>query len=250
MTGIYSGFVTNNISGVNQQNQCPSSKIINQSYINTSQKENGFYLSSNENYLSPLAKLPVSVPRIKKEFNHESYENGNIPWYSIYKEPFPMGIGFIGLSPSYQLFNYSTSSFIGTVKVYNLTTYNQSLKSSVMTFQLNVVLNFKNGFSNYSYWIQDVAFVNTTNNFVSFVDNIWNFTFTGNGLPKMLNSTVSGNGEVYPYYNNSYYAYGPGNSPGNDEPLPIPYYIKFMVNTTINYDRYPVVSFYYNDGYG
>ena len=250
MIGIYSGFVSNNVSGVNREIQHPNNKITHQGYMNTSLKESHSYLASNENYLGIPSISSVSVPLINKEFSHESYENGNIPWYSIYKEPSPMGIGFIGLSPTNKVFSYSTTSFLGIVKVFNLTTYNQSLNSSIMTFQLNVVLNFRTGLSSYSYWIQDIAFVNTKTNFVSFSDEIWNFTISGNVLPNMLNSTVSGNGDVFSYQDSSYYAYGPGNLPGNYESFSIPYYMKLMVNTTTNYEGYPIVSFYYNDGYG
>ncbi|MEM3192969.1 MAG: thermopsin family protease, partial [Candidatus Parvarchaeota archaeon] len=191
-----------------------------------------------------------SIPKIPTHLRVPRGSNENAPWYSYYEEPAPMGIGFMGLSPENQLYNYSTSSFLGIARIESLETYNSSLNYSSrdMTFQLNVNLGFYNGNKFYDYWIQDVAFVNTSTNTPAFINNIWNFTYNSSG--KIYSSTLSGNGAIYSYHNMSFYAYSAPDVQGNGVSLSFPYTLEFRVNATINSMGNPAVSFFYNDGFG
>ena len=111
-------------------------------------------------------------------------------FFGYYWEPAPVGIADYGLSgtigPSY---SYSTPMFEGKIQISSLQTYSNVTKA-YMSIQLNVVLVFSNNGEQYVYWIQDVAQINTMNNYLSFIDNIWNLSSLGS---KMYNSTVIGN---------------------------------------------------------
>ncbi len=196
---------------------------------------------------SELPKLPTHKAILLNQ-NHSSEEINPYLFYS--QEPAPMGIADYGIGPNGQPYAYETPAFLGIVNVNSLNTYNSSLNQSAnwMSFQLNVNLVFENDNSLYAYWVQDVVHVNTTNNYVNFIDNIWNDSSIGSN---MYNSTVLGNGTVANSGGTGfYYCFANQYLPGNDVYLPYPYTIQFEVFSYINAQGYPAVAFLYNDGYG
>jgi len=192
---------------------------------------------------NPIQEIPANHSRKDSTLSPDQI--------SLYNqsEPAPMGIVDYGIGPKGRPYQYNTTAFLGIVNVYNLNTYNSSfLLSSEMSFQLNVNLVFTNGNSSYTYWIQDVAIVHTSDNFVYFVDNIWNFSSPS---ASMLSSTVDGYGTISDYGNTAFYVCKAGLlSSGNNVFLSYPYEIELMVNTSINFLDRPVVYFSYNDGFG
>jgi len=145
------------------------------------------HLSENQLFYSQIPKkLSKPIVNINQQVN---------PYKFYYREPAPMGIADYGIGPNNQPYVYEAFGFLGVIKVNNLETYNASLNQSAysMGFQLNVNLVFTNGNKQYVYWIQDVAQVDTLDNYVQFIDNIWNSSSPG---ASMFDSTVLGNGTV------------------------------------------------------
>ncbi len=216
-----------------------------------------------------LLSIPASVSFTEKKLdqiveNKSSYyemeshgfqENkGNLssvnPFQLYTKEPAPVGVTDFGIGPNDKPYEYSTNSFLGNVYVNYLSTYNSSINQSQtwVSFQLNVNLVFIDGNVPYVYWIQNVAEVNTSNNYVGFVDNIWNFSSASSS---MNNSSVSGSGTVTSAGNTDYY-YSIANQTlrGNEINLTAPYRISLNVTAGVGGNNKPYVSFLYNDGYG
>ncbi|MEM0139088.1 MAG: thermopsin [Ferroplasma sp.] len=168
-------------------------------------------------------------------------------------EPAPMGIADYGIGAGNQPYEYNTTSFLGIINITSLQTYNSSLNSGYygsengMTFQLNLNMVFYDGSEKYVYWTQNVIDLNTSNNQICFIDNVWNISSYG---ANMHNSTISGNGTVA---NSSgecfYYSIANASSPGNLEKLHYPANIELMINTTVA-DGKPELLFEYNDGSG
>jgi len=209
----------------------------------------GTQASNKPTYNSLENIIPNKIPRTL--LNKTNNNNQPVNPFSLYsKEPAPMGIADYGIGPNNQPYAYETPEFLGVINVNKLETYNASLNQSAywMTFQLNVNLVFENGNTQYAYWIQDVVFVNTSDNYIQFIDNIWNFSSPG---ANMFDSTVLGNGTVG---NSSgtgfYYDWANQYLPGNDISLSYPYNIQLEVFSYINAQGYPAVAFQYNDGYG
>ncbi len=126
-------------------------------------------------------------------------------------EPAPMGIVDYGIGNNNSGFAFNTTAFTGAVNISSIRTDNSSLPCPYnMTIQLNSVLQFNYNGKNYTYWIQDVALVNTNYSIpkMEIIDNVWNFSSPA-GV--MLNSTISGNGTVEnsttPYYFSYYHYY-------------------------------------------
>jgi hypothetical protein len=198
-------------------------------------------------------KFPALFEVLEHKFTSINRNNSNegINPYSFYsQEPAPMGIADYGLGINGQPYLYTTNQFLGIISG-SINTYNASLNgdSNSLSFQLNVNLFFSDGNNNYAYWIQDVAYLNTSNNFVFFLDNIWNdSSFLGSS---MYNSTVSGNGTVGNSQGTGfYYAWANQYLPGNFIYLPNPYKIQFLVVSYVTVYGQPAVAFMYNDGYG
>ncbi len=166
-------------------------------------------------------------------------------------EPAPMGLADFGIEnagTSNQAYRYNTTSFLSSVNINSLSVVNNTTNNKCMTFQFNLNMAFYDGNSLYVYWVQDVAYVNTTSHDIAFLDNIWNLTSQS---ANMHNSTLSGNGTVG---NSSgthfYYSYANNSLPGNCLSLIYPSTIDFMVNSTVTSNGKPQVDFMYNDGYG
>ena len=141
-------------------------------------------------------------------------------WSSLFgysSEPAPMGIVDYGLGPPvdglyYDTYSYSTPIFAGNVTINSLLALGNQSTGSWVSFQLNAVLVFTNSGTQYSYWIQDVAELNTQNDYLYFQDNIWNLSSISAG---MLPSTIQGNGGIYPSSAGDYYGAVAGSLPGN-----------------------------------
>ena len=168
-------------------------------------------------------------------------------------EPAPMGLADYGID--YQCnglvekpYYYNTTSFLGTVSINSIDVVNNTTGSPWMTFQFNVNLVFCSGQNLYVYWMQDVAFLNTSDKEVYFIDNVWNISSpSGN----MLTSSIEGNGTIG---NSSgthyYYDFANANLPGNCANLKYPSEMQLMMNSSITKNGIPEVAFMYNDGSG
>jgi hypothetical protein len=207
---------------------------------------------TSNNSTKYLSENALSYNQIPKELTKQipnRYQHVN-PFSLYLKEPAPMGITDYGIAQNGQPYDYKTTSFLGNITVNRLETYNSSLNQSAnyAGFQLNVNIIFYNGNSFYVYWIQDVVQIDTADNYVMFIDNIWNMSSSG---ASMYNSTVLGNGTVGSSGGTGYY-YDLANQylPGNDMYLPYTYNIQLKVYSYVNSKGYPAVSFLYNDGHG
>ncbi len=167
------------------------------------------------------------------------------------KEPAPMGIADYGIGYNNVPYSYNTTSFLGIVHINSIHTDNNSLSTPAdMTLQLNVNMVFNDGSTKYVYWVQDVAFLNTSsgNHLVDFIDNIWNISSVN---ANMHNSTILGNGTIGNSSGSGYYFdFANSSLPGNNIVLQYPTNIEFKIVSIITSNNKPEVAFMYNDGYG
>lgn len=160
-------------------------------------------------------------------------------------EPAPMGLGDFGVGEDGAPYTYGTSEFLGNFSWTSLNiTYGGD---SQFTDQLNVVLEFVQDSVTYAYWIQDVAFLDSSTGELTFENNIWNFSSPSYCLS---NSAVSGNGTVYPYGGGceGYYAVGASTQPGADEFMPSPGGFSLEARSYLAAGGQPEVAFEYWDG--
>ncbi len=146
-----------------------------------------------------------------------------------FSSPVPVGIvsyGLYNISNDSGAYRIETNSIVGFARIDSIHAYNASppanTSATSASLQLNVVLNITatNG-NRFSYWIQDVADLNTSNMTYAIGDNIWNMT----GLnASVTNGTVSAMGSSVPI--------GSGSSPNAT------FYV-FFPNTTVSYS-YPL----------
>ena len=195
---------------------------------------------------SPHLQSP-KVTNPKLESNHQNSQVN--PYLSYIKEPAPMGIADYGLGLNRVPYNYSSESFLGVIDVNSLKTYNSSrFVLGNVTFQLNLNMVFSYEGKSYVYWVQDVLYLNTSNNEASFLDNIWNLSSSN---ANMFNSTVLGNGTVSSAGNSYFYFdFASNSSSGNNISLKYPTTIYLKMNATVSSLGIPEVVFLYNDGYG
>jgi hypothetical protein len=98
-----------------------------------------------------------------------------------------------------------------------------------------------------------VAYFNTTDNNIYFIDNVWNFSaiLFPDTSSSMSNSTVSGNGSILSSSEGAlYYDIANSSLPGNFVNLTEPSEIELMSNSTVSSSGSPEVVLRYNDGYG
>ena len=192
-----------------------------------------------------VAKTNLSVPKIPSHPNHSTQNQipsaSGVDVYSLHSsEPAPMGIADYGIGSS-GAYGYSTSSFLGIARVYSLTTQNLTGDPS-MSFQLNAVLEFTtNNGQQFVYWIQDVAQYYTNNSAIYFLDNVWNLSSSS---AQMSSSGILGNGQVTTYSGGRSYYYDRANT--YSDYLSLPNLIGFKVDSSINSQNEPQVSFEYN----
>jgi hypothetical protein len=155
-------------------------------------------------------------------------------------EPAPMGIADFGVDSSGNGYSYTTNEFLGIVSIDSISVYNAANTGyeSQLTFQENIVFDFTVGGTEYQYWIQDVVFLDTSDNQTSFENNIWNMTSS-----TMDSGTVTGNGSVY---GGQFYA-ETANTPGSGATLVYPTAIELLVVESVVNNK-PSVAFEYRDG--
>ena len=170
------------------------------------------------------------------------------PFALIQKEPAPMGIADFGVTAAagtVHAYSYGSPVFQGNVRIDSLYEYGGGYH--YMTFQLNDVVVFTLAGQNYSYWIQDVASIDTQGKTLGWIDNIWNLSGSTGALSS---AELSGNGTVNSVSGTDWYADSPsGSYPGGQISIAYPFNIsERTVDSTIG--GTPMVAFEYNDGYG
>lgn len=169
--------------------------------------------------------------------------SGVSPYNYYTDEPAPVGIADFGLDASGNGYTYHTSEFLGVTYLRNFSVYNPDDGAPyVVSIQLNVVLQFKEGGALYQYWIQDVSFLDTSQNAPTFLNNIWNLSSAN---LSMGNDSVTGNGSVYgdEFYEDS------ASGTGNGVALPAVSELDLLVVASV-VDDTPAVAFEYRDDYG
>lgn len=166
-------------------------------------------------------------------------------------EPAPMGVADFGVGADGAGYRYNTTAFLGNFSWQDLSFQATSVyppTQTAVSVQLNVVLVFEVDGTNYSYWVQDVAFFNTTTLYVEFEDNVWNLSSSAECL---ANSAVSGNGTVLLFKAGScigYYAYPAQFQAGNDRQMSRPGSFSLLLRSYRATDGAPEVSVGYADG--
>jgi hypothetical protein len=132
-----------------------------------------------------------------------------------------MGVADLGLTSSLASYSYSTPRFVGEAGIRTLSVSGPDFDLYSLSFQLNVVVVLTHGSRTAAYWIQDVPFLNTSTQVLSFEDNVWNLS---SSTLSMYTNSITGNGTVFSLGNGEdYYADGPGSSyPGNGVRFPYP----------------------------
>jgi hypothetical protein len=156
-----------------------------------------------------------------------------------------MGVTDYGVTPAGNGYSYSTPVFQASANIRSLVGLSSSSGPN-FTFQLNVVVLISGGGSTYSYWIQDVAFIDTSLNGIVWEDNVWNLSAGSSG---MKSTSISGNGSVLtgfgvPFYGDAAFGY-PGSGVQFSEPKTITARV-----VASNISGVPHVGFQYEDGYG
>lgn len=182
--------------------------------------------------------------------------------FPLRTEPAPMGIADYGKDPN-GAYAYNTTSFVGIVTIASLSTQDNSTGDPRMSFQLNVNLVFRTNAGLYVYWIQDMARIDTSSGYVSFLDNIWNSSASKANM-SAISGVLIGSGQIrssnFGSYSQSWYYDWANESsglprilPGNDINLTYPTTpttITFNVTSWVSSSGKPMVSFAYDDGYG
>jgi hypothetical protein len=172
-----------------------------------------------------------------------------VPAYGgTYDEPAPMGITDFGVTPGGTPYAYATPSWLGTVTLRDLTVTDGSSVATGLGFQLNVVLVLDGDGRNFTYWVQNVVEMDSSDEAIGFVNNIWNFS---SPTATLKGSELAGNGAVASTGSGSswYYYVDPNSGDGNGISLALPATVEDMV-TTGTHDGTPYVDFLYQDGYG
>jgi thermopsin len=160
-------------------------------------------------------------------------------------EPAPMGIVDYGIGANGHGFHFNSTSFTGIVNINNLTTHNSSIEncSHNMGIQLNLNFRFNDSGTNYTYWVQNVAILNTSSHQIAFIDNVWNFT---SPPYNMHNNTIHGNGTVHSSKSgNLYYFLANKGAFSNFN-----YKNLELRSVSYNISGYPHIYMEYNDGNG
>jgi hypothetical protein len=188
-----------------------------------------------------LALHPPAPPRIS---SHPPLSRGEIVDInnSYTREPAPMGITDFGVTPNWSGYAYATPEFEASATIHSLAASTTGAAGTDMGFQLNAEDVVAGGGSTYVFWIQDVAFFDTSGNQMIWEDNVWNLSAGTGALPP---DSLAGNGTINSevYYSDMASGYG---SPAT---LTEPTTIDARIVAT-NASGSPHVGFEYNDGYG
>lgn len=113
---------------------------------------------------------PAAVSTVSSRGSPSSGYQAN-PFYFHAQEPAPMGIVDWGVFPGVSAYTYSTSQFVGTVRIDGFTTSNASLPTypqkpaDYASLQLNAFLIFSgSGGNTFYFWAQTVAILSTESN--------------------------------------------------------------------------------------
>lgn len=174
------------------------------------------------------------------------------PFREYINEPAPMGIADYGIGYNGVPYNYSTSSFLGNVTINSISMYSPAVNSTNVTFQLNLNMVFFYKSVYYDFWVQDVAYLNSSSKEITFIDNIWNLSAPNAAV---YNSTLTGNGTVASSGAKSgpskfYYDFANSSLPGNNVTIKDNSSFLLKMNTYLGRNDSPEVAFLYNDGYG
>jgi hypothetical protein len=161
------------------------------------------------------------------------------------KEPAPMGIADYGINSSGDGYYFNSTSFEGTIIISNLTTYNSSITQcpSNAGIQLNLIYRFNLYGENYTYWVQNVALINTSSKQIALIDNVWNFTTSSSVMYK---SSISGNGGIHSSNNGNYYVYEANYGQFSE----FSYSTLELRSTSFMEAGYPHINMQYNTGNG
>ncbi|HTW55911.1 MAG TPA: thermopsin family protease [Thermoplasmata archaeon] len=161
-------------------------------------------------------------------------------------EPAPMGLADLGSSSGPFGGALRTLSFRASAAIGNVSSFNGSLGSSATAFslQLNAFLQFEDQATQYVYWVQDVAEVDSATRDVSFLDNVWNASSIS-----IAASALSGNGSVSGSGSSSYYGFAPACTPSTCYVLPRPGTIALALNASTSSGT-PTVRFEIGSGGG
>ncbi len=199
--------------------------------------------------VSPGGRFPIPLPpHVRPHGQRSPAESVNVYAFRS-KEPAPFGITDYAVDANGTTYSYATDEIVGTAAISSYTTYNASFSgyASLGSLQLNLVLRFTSGSSTFYYWPQDVLFIDSSSNTMTFEDNIWNLSSGGS---QMQTTTItSGNGSVYSSGSGNFYAAGAGGQSGNGASLVYPAVVQLRCLSTVSSGS-PVVYFQFNDGYG
>lgn len=158
-----------------------------------------------------------------------------------------MGIADLGdPSGGAQPGTFNTTTFRGVIDLGDLSAYNSTLglTASWVSFQLNAFLVFDYEGAGYSYWVQDVALLDTSDREISFEDNLWNVTSVD-----LASSAVHGNGSVSGTGSNSYYGdTAPCSLAGACISLANPQNVTLEMRAVLESGGIPAVRLAYADG--
>lgn len=145
-------------------------------------------------------------------------------------EPAPIGIADLGAGGGPYGAAIETSALRAAAVVGSVSTYNASMGSSSAAFsiQLNAFLRFVAGGTQYVYWAQDVAEVDSASRQVAFLDNVWNAS-----SEVLTSSALTGNGSVSGSGSSSYYGFAPSCSSITCFALANPGEISVALNVTV-----------------
>lgn len=202
--------------------------------------------SANGLDLPVVASIPRSPLTRSSDFNGQVVD----PLACKDAEPAPMGIADYGVNPATDAgYEYNSPDVFGEVDYTSLSTYNASLSTLNVSdyatgFQLNLILYFVSGGVEYSYWVQDVALIDSQSYYVDFLDNIWNMSSPS---ASMQSSTVQGNGTIASAGSTDfYYDVASSSLPGNGAADPPSGYIYMRMESGLVGGR-PAVEFLYAD---
>ncbi|MCI4322760.1 MAG: thermopsin [Thermoplasmata archaeon] len=194
----------------------------------------------------PLARFPglldLSRPPAGSSSLRSKVVNTNAAYAS---EPAPMGIADYGVTGSLQPYTYSTTEFVATANISALKG-DSSQSGTYDGFQLNDVVIFEKGHTNYTYWIQNAPDFDTSSNTLYLDDEVWNLTSASS---YMSPGAVVGLGET----DDGLYDYSPpgpsATYPGNFDVLPLPLTLQLQTTSYV-VDGIPSVGIGYDLGDG
>jgi hypothetical protein len=166
-------------------------------------------------------------------------------------EPAPMGLADYGVSDRWTGYQYSTSAFLGTVRIRSMSaSYHQTVGGTTyvgndLGFQLNAELVLSHGSRNLTYWVQDVPILDTSNGYFAVEENVWNWTRGSGGV--LPANTMVGNGTIDS--NALYVDVAPSSYPGEGVNLTMPVNISAEIVAS-SIGGLPHLAMRYDDGYG